>query len=157
MITAFKKLNRTIRTDITEPEVIELSYKDNFISFEFASLDFTAAQKNQYTYRLDGFDQNWVYAGTRRYQSYTNLRGGDYVFRIRGSNNDGVWNAEGLAVYIKVKPPVWEMWWLRGIAALLLVGGLFAGYRLRVRNIEARTLELEALVEERTYEIERRR
>ncbi|MFH1926839.1 MAG: triple tyrosine motif-containing protein [Chloroflexota bacterium] len=157
VITAFKKLNRTVRTDITEPEEIELSYKDNFISFEFASLDFTAPEKNQYTYQLEGFDQNWVYAGTRRYQSYTNLKGGDYVFRVKGSNNDEVWNAEGLAVHIKVKPPVWEMWWFRIIAGLLLIGGLFVGYRLRIRNIEVRTRELEALVEERTYEIERRR
>jgi ligand-binding sensor domain-containing protein/signal transduction histidine kinase len=157
VITSFKKFDRIILTDISEDLAIELSYNDNFIAFEFASLDYTAPHKNQYTYRLEGFDPRWVDAGTRRYQSYSNLEGGDYVFRVKGSNNDGVWNRDGIAIYIKVIPPIWDRWWFRAVLALVLIGSALAGYRLRVRNIQTRTRELEAQVDERTYEIERRR
>jgi signal transduction histidine kinase/ligand-binding sensor domain-containing protein len=157
VITAFRKLDRAVLTDISENQTIDLSYSDRFIAFEFAALDYTAPHKNQYLYRLEGFDSNWVNAGTRRYQSYSNLRGGEYVFRVKGSNNDGIWSTEGLAIHITVTPPVWETWWFRGGLALLLVGGVIAGYRLRVKNIEMRTRELKAQVDERTYEIQRRR
>ena len=156
VITAFSKFNQTVRTDLTANEHLQLSYKDNFISFEFAALDYTAPDKNQYAYMLERQDEDWVYAGTRRHADYTNLRGGDYVFRVKGSNNDGVWNEEGVAVYITVTPPVWETWWFRGIVVLLLVGSVISGYRLRVRSIEARSRELENQVEERTHEIEQR-
>ncbi len=157
VITSFKKFDRTILTDISDDLAIELSYNDNFIAFEFASLDYTAAQKNQYTYRLEGFDPRWVDAGTRRYQSYSNLKGGEYIFRVKGSNNDGVWNREGIAIHIRVIPPIWDRWWFRGVLALVLTGGAVAAYRLRVHNIQTRTRDLEAQVDERTYEIERRR
>jgi len=156
VITSFAKFNQKVRTDLPEGEHIQLSYKDNFISFEFAALDFTAPAKNQYAYMLEGFDQEWVNAGTRRYASYTNLSGGDYVFRVKGSNSDGVWNEEGSAVRITVTPPIWETWWFQGILLLVLVGGVFGGYRLRVRTHEKRSQELEEQVEERTREIERR-
>jgi signal transduction histidine kinase/ligand-binding sensor domain-containing protein len=155
VITAFSKFNQTVRTDLATGEHIQLSYKDNFISFEFAALDYTAPDKNQYAYMLEGQDEDWVYAGTRRHADYTNLRGGDYVFRVKGSNNDGVWNEEGVAVYITVTPPVWETWWFRGIVVLLLMGSVITAYRLRVRSIEARSRELERQVEERTAELSR--
>jgi signal transduction histidine kinase len=85
---------------------------------------------------------------------YTNLRGGDYVFRVKGSNNDGVWNEEGAAVALSVTPPVWETWWFRGGAILLLAVGVVGGYMLRVRSVEARSRELERQVEERSRDLE---
>jgi nitrate/nitrite-specific signal transduction histidine kinase len=156
VITSFAKFNQKVRTDLSEDEHIQLSYKDNFISFEFAALDYHAPDNNQYAYMLEGFDQDWVNAGARRYASYTNLNGGNYVFRVKGSNSDGVWNEEGSAVRITVTPPVWETWWFRGIFLLLLVGSVLGGSRLRVRNIEKRSQELKEQVKERTREIERR-
>ncbi|MBM4431232.1 MAG: GAF domain-containing protein, partial [Chloroflexi bacterium] len=157
VITAFRKLDRTILTDIATDQTIQLSYTDNFIAFEFAALDYTASPKNQYQYKLEGFDPGWIDAGTRRYQSYSNLKGGRYIFHVRGSNNDGVWNQDGIAVYINVRPPVWETWWFRVGLALLVVGSAVEAYRWRVRSIQARTTQLEALVDERTFEIQRRR
>jgi signal transduction histidine kinase/ligand-binding sensor domain-containing protein len=156
VITSFAKFNQKVRTDLSEGEHIELSYKDNFISFEFAALDFTAPEKNQYAYMLEGFDQDWVNVGTRRYASYTNLDGGKYVFRVKGSNSGGVWNEEGSTVRITVTPPISETWWFRGFVVLVLIGGVIGGYRLRVRTIERRSQELEDQVDERTREIERR-
>lgn len=89
-------------------EAVELSHRQNFISFEFAALDYTDPAKNEYMYRLVGFDRDWIYSGNRRYASYTNLPGGEYTFQVRGSNNDGVWNEEGRNLVIKVIPPVWK-------------------------------------------------
>jgi len=154
VITSFAKFNRVERTDLIPGEHIQLSYKDNFISFEFAALDYTSPEKNQYAYRLEGFDEDWVIAGTRRYASYTNLRGGDYVFRVKGSNSDGVWNEDGIAIHITVTPPSWETWWFRGIILFVLLASVIGGYRLRIRSTEARRSELESLVKKRTHELE---
>jgi ligand-binding sensor domain-containing protein/signal transduction histidine kinase len=156
VVTAFSKLNQVVRRDLAPDERIELSYSDSFISFEFAALDYTAPDKNQYAYILEGQDEDWVYAGTRRHVDYTNLHGGDYVFRVKGSNNDGVWNEEGVTVHLTVTPPFWEMWWFRGSVILVLAAVLVGGYRLRVASVEARSRRLEAQVRERTREIERR-
>ena len=157
VITAFKKFNQVVLTDLPADAAIELSYQENFIAFDFAALDYAAPEKNQYAYRLEGFDPDWVYAGTRRYASYTNLRGGTYTFRVRGSNNDGVWNEEGVAVRITVVPPFWERWWFIAGVTLFLAGSALAVYRWRVQAIAARNRELAQQVRERTSEIERRR
>ncbi len=156
VITNLSKLNQTVRTYLPADEHIQLSYRDNLFSFEFAALDYNAPEKNQYAYMVEGFDPDWVAAGNRRYASYTNLRGGDYVFRVKGSNNDGVWNEQGIAIHISVTPPFWETWWFLGLTALVLAGAVVAGYRLRVKSIETRSRALESQVLTRTQEIRRR-
>jgi signal transduction histidine kinase/ligand-binding sensor domain-containing protein len=156
VITAIDILNRGAQREIVPGERIELSYRDYLVSFEFAALDYTVPELNQYEYMMVGVDEDWVSAGTRRYASYTNLRGGEYVFRVRGSNNDGVWNQLGAAVHISVEPPFWESWWFRGAAVLAAIGAVFVGYRLRIRGIELRSRSLERQVGERTQEIQRR-
>lgn len=157
VITAFDKFNQTVRTGLSANEHLRLSYLDDFVSFEFAALDYTAPAKNQYAYMMEGLDRDWVYAGTQRRADYRNLGPGDYVFRAKGSNNDGVWNEEGIAINIIVAPAFWETWWFRAMALVVLLGSVIGGYRLRVRSLEARSHELERQVEERTYEIEQRR
>jgi signal transduction histidine kinase/streptogramin lyase len=157
VITAFKKFNQVERTDLEASEDITLSYQDNFISFEFAALDFSTPEKNQYAYMLEGFNKDWVYSGTLRNASYTNLKGGEYTFRVKGSNKDGVWNESGTAVSIVVVPPLWERWWFIGSLALGIVGSIAGGYLLRIRRIQFEQRILEEQVLERTQEIERRR
>jgi signal transduction histidine kinase/streptogramin lyase len=154
VITVFQKFNRTIQTDLAPDEQLQLSYQDNFISFEFAALDYNAPEKNRYAYQMVGVDKDWVYAGTRRYASYTNLPGGDYIFRVKASNNDGVWNTEGTAIRIHVTPPFWQTWWFLGMVGLTVISGAVGGYRLRVNAIEARNRELTLRVEQRTHELE---
>ncbi len=156
VVTAFRKFNTVVKTDLQPGETIELNYSDNFISFDFAALDYSAPQRNQYTYMLEGFDRQWVNAGSRRYVSYTNLRGGDYVFHVRGSNSDGIWNVEGFSVNIRITPPFWETWWFLGAVAVLLAGLAFGGYRMRVEDIKERNRTLEVQVRQRTRELERR-
>jgi len=155
VITAFSQFNQVVRRDLAADEHITLSYRDNYISFDFAALDYHAPQRNQYAYMLEGLDGDWVYAGTRRHVDYPNLRPGEYVFRVLGSNNDGLWNEAGTSVRVSVTPPFWETWWFIGLSVLALAAGAVAAYRLRVRGIEARSRELEKQMAERTAELQR--
>jgi signal transduction histidine kinase/ligand-binding sensor domain-containing protein len=155
VITAFNLFNETVRTDLSPDETIELAHNQNSVSFEFAALDYSDPERNQYAYWMEGVDENWVVAGTSRRADYPNLPPGEYVFRVRGSNNDGVWSEEGTAVAITIKPPLWGTWWFRSITFLVLAVGAVGVYRLRVRSVEARTRDLEIQVQQRTTELER--
>lgn len=157
VITAFSKFNQPVHLDstISEKKSLELSYKDNMITFEFAALNYTSPGKNQYAYRMIGFDTGWVYSGTERKATYTNLDGGSYIFRVKGSNNDGIWNEEGTSIAVIITPPFWATWWFRGFAfifVLISVGGT-------IRYVEKRKLmrRIEQLEQERALERERAR
>jgi two-component system sensor histidine kinase ChiS len=134
---------------------VTLRRPESSFEFEYAALNYIRPEKNQYAYMLEGSDPEWKQVGTRRFGQYANLPAGRYILRIKGSNNDGVWNETGVSFVITVVPQMWETWWFRGMVALVLVGSVFASYRLRVRSIEARSRELETLVEERTAELQR--
>jgi len=132
---------------------IELDWQNNFFEFEFAALNYTNPQKNQYAYMLEGIDQDWYYSGTRRFGRYTGISPGEYALRVKGSNNDGVWNEQGTTIKIRVLPPWWRTTWFQTLAALLFAGLLFGGYRWRVRTIENQRRRLELQVAERTNEL----
>lgn len=120
---------------------IKLSHRQNFFSFDFVALDYVDPARNQYAYKLEGFDPDWVPCGTRRYASYTNVEPGEYLFRVKGANSDGVWNEEGAAVAIVITPPFWRTWWFRALAAIAVAAAGFGLYRYRV----SRLLEMERL------------
>lgn len=135
VLTAFRRFDEIVEFDrpLSDVEEIMLSYRDNFFAFEFAALDYTDPAGNQYAYKLEGFDKDWVYCGTRRYASYTNLPPGEYTFRVKGTNNDGVWNETGHAVQVTITPPFWKTWWFRILAAAIVLGvaGVIVGARMR--------------------------
>ncbi|HDZ59110.1 MAG TPA: hypothetical protein ENH47_03435 [Ignavibacteriales bacterium] len=116
---------------------ITLSYQQNFFSFEFAALDYTAPEKNQYTHKLEGIDEDWVYRGNRNFASYTDIAPGKYVFRVKGSNNDGVWSKKDAVVSIIITPPFWLTWWFKAIVVLLILNVLYAIHRYRVNKLLA--------------------
>lgn len=155
ILTSFKVFGKDMRLDrsIEVVETIRLSYRQNFFSFEFVALDFTVPEKNQYAYRMEGLDEAWVECGTRRYASYTGLDPGHYTFRVKGSNNDGVWNERGTRVRLIVDPPFWQTWWFQGLTALTVVGLAFGWYKARVRRLESQKRELEQQVAARTKEL----
>jgi signal transduction histidine kinase len=155
VVTGFQIFNRPAPVDLSGSKPIDLTYQENFISFEFAALDFHAPQKNRYAYRLDGFDKDWVEAGDRRYASYTNLPAGSYTFRVRGSNNDGVWNEGGLALPLRVAPPLWQTWWFQASAIMLMLGLAFGGYRWRVHQVRSQNRRLERTVAQQTADLRR--
>jgi len=130
------------------------SWPNNFFEFEFAALSYSQPEKNQYAYMLEGFrDETWNYIGTKRFGRYTNLPGGTYTLRLKGSNSDGVWNEEGASLSIRVVPPFWETWLFRVFAVALLALSVSAIYWQRVRGIRRRSQELKRQVAGRTKEL----
>jgi two-component system sensor histidine kinase ChiS len=161
VITEFQLFNESVeigndsplQKPINETEEITLSYQDDFFSFEFASLHYSRPEENQYAYIMENLDKDWNYVGTRRFAGYTNVPPGEYTFRVIGSNRDGIWNEAGASIKIIVTPPFWQTWWFRIILAVVVIGGTFGGFTLRVRAIESQRRHLEILVDERTKEL----
>lgn len=137
VITSIKIFNEEAVLGQAHPTVQEivLLYDQNFFSFEFAALDYTIPEKNQYAYILEGIDPDWVNVGTRRYAGYTHIEPGQYLFKVRASNNDGIWNNEATAINVTVLPPYWQTWWFRLLAVLGLVGTLALMYQYRVNKL----------------------
>jgi signal transduction histidine kinase/ligand-binding sensor domain-containing protein/DNA-binding response OmpR family regulator len=115
-------------------ERVSLPYEENVFSVEFAALDFHNPKANQYAYMLEGFDNDWIYCGTRRFITYTNLDPGDYTLRVKGSNSDGVWNDEGTSLSLRIAPPFYRTWWAYMTYFLALVGLLLWGLRAVVNR-----------------------
>ena len=152
-VTGFEVFNEPLHVDTSGRQPIQLDYKQNFISLEFAAFDFQAPQKNQYAYKLEGFDKDWIEAGNRHYATYTNLPGGEYVFRVKAANSDNVWNETGVAVPIFITPPVWQTWWFNG-SLVLVLGALMAGaFRWRLNSIREQNIHLETEIAERTSQL----
>jgi ligand-binding sensor domain-containing protein/serine phosphatase RsbU (regulator of sigma subunit) len=148
VITDFRIFNKPVpigpnfplQRPITETKEITLSYKHHVFSFEFVALNYTLPEKNQYAYMMEGFDQDWNYTtSAKRFASYTNLTPGKYVFRVKGSNNDGVWNEQGTSIKITITPPMWKTWWFQTLSALLILGLAIFLYKLHMKGISHKT------------------
>ncbi len=132
---------------------IVLNSTENVFSFEFASLDYTNPSDNQYAYKLENFDNDWIYSGTRRFISYTNLDAGDYVFRVIGSNNDGTWNNEGASVKLTIIPPFWKTKAAYFFYLFSVIAFIYGIIRWRAFRLESEKRTLEKLVTEKTSEL----
>lgn len=136
---------------VMETTQVRLSHHQNNIAFEYAALDFTEPQNNQYRFILEGFDEYWIEAGTERQASYTNLPPGNYTFRVQGANNDGIWNEEGTSIDITITHPPWNTWWAY-LLYFLLAGTVLSivikqvsdrrqmREKLRIKDMEAQKL-----------------
>lgn len=139
VLTSFKKFNKEIKLspDIQVAEEIEIDYKDNLISFEFAALNFINPDSNKYAYMLEGFDDKWIYNGNRKEAFFTNLDPGEYIFRVKASNNDGVWNEKGASVRLIINPPFYLTWWFKLLVILAFGMLLYTFYLMRLNKIRA--------------------
>ena len=160
-LTGYDVLNKPVVTDKPHHllEDVSLGFRDDVVSFEFAALDFAAPGENSYQYILEGFDNGWVDAGTRRRVTYTNLTAGDYVFRARAANSDGVWSENELRLAVSVAPSPWETreaYVAYTVAGLLLLAWLWMVQRRRLQRKEAYSRQLEAEVAARTQELAER-
>ncbi|MCB0224780.1 MAG: response regulator, partial [Anaerolineae bacterium] len=134
---------------------LTLSPEDSVISFEFAALSYAAPQKNRYQYKLDGFEDHWNNVGSdRRFATYTTLPPGQYTFRVRATNDSGVWSSNQVALSITVLPPWWETTWFRILALVLVAAVLATGYWWRFKAIERQNRQLESQVSRRTSELQ---
>lgn len=142
-LTGFKLYNKRVaigkdsplKQDITFARELCFNYKQNAFSFEFAALDYTVPENNRYAYKMENMEEEWnTTSSAHRVAAYTNMPPGNYVFRVRGSNNDGKWNQEGTSIRIIIAPPFWQTWWFRILVLLVfvLLGALW--YRKRLKN-----------------------
>ena len=155
-ITGFQIFNQKINLhekgsplseDITLTKEITLNYKQSSFSFNFAALNFTIPENNEYAYKLDGLDKEWNFVGKEKKSSYTNLDPGEYTFRVKASNNDGLWNEEGAAVKILITPPFWKTAWFTILLLAAASAALYYLYKFKTR------LKLKELEEKKREEI----
>ena len=112
---------------ITETDRLELNYDENIISFEIIALDYKNPRSNKYAFMLEGFDKEWTYKdASQRYVTYTNLNPGKYIFRIKGSNSDGIWNEAGTSLTLIINHPWWGTWWAYSLYLIIFLS-IFAG------------------------------
>lgn len=114
-------INSILKASIDDTSEITLKYNQSVVSFQFVALNYISSQKNQYSYILEGFDKEWITTdASRRFATYTNLDPGSYRFRVKASNNDGIWNETGTSVNITVLPPLWKTWWAYMIYIIII-------------------------------------
>ncbi len=144
VLTAFRINNQLVTAntsdspidkDINETQEIVLSNHQNFLSIDFAALEFNQPHKNQYRYKLLGLDKDWIYSGNISTATYTNLTPKTYTFIVNASNTSGVWSPHTHALRIVIEPPLWATWWAYTLYALLLVGALLLFIRIRIRRL----------------------
>ena len=143
-----------LKKHISETDTLQLSYKDINITFEFVALNYTDSKKNEYAFMMENFENDWKYVGNRRFAEYNNLNPGEYIFHVKASNNDGVWNEEGKSIYLIIKPPFWETWWFYTTATLFLVFSILLSIQLRTRALHKSKIILEEQVKLRTQQVE---
>ena len=159
-ITGFSIHNKTVPVDGTDADTvtwetpltqsisytneIQLTYDQNDFNLEFAALNFVNPERNQYKYKLEPYEKEWIETNaSNRFARYTNISPGKYTFRVIGSNNDGVWNEEGATLVIVIGPPWWKTWWAYSLYGIALAGSFSRRqkkyYSTRASHIEIKT------------------
>lgn len=155
VLSDFKIFNKSVKVGsdsplkkaLSETESITLNFSQNEITFEYVALHFTNATNNKYAYQLVGFDKEWVQADKQRSATYTNLSPGDYTFKVKGANSDGVWNENYKSINLTVLPPWYRTWWAYGFFAGVLGFLAFGVDRTQRRRISIKEEERTALRE----------
>ena len=162
IITGFQLSNKPVQSGrdsvvlkqvISQTKKITLAHDQSVFTFEFTALNYSHPEKCEYAYRMEGFDQNWNYVGKQRTATYTNLDPGEYTFRVKASNNDGIWNENGTAIKIIIVPPFWATTWFRIVSVLIILGGAYSFYMARVNRIKKQKVKLEEEVRLQTAKV----
>ena len=137
IITRFHSLNVPVNITSKQAsgEPVRLNYDEYVIGFQFAALDYAAPELSRFQYQLQGLDEGWIDAGSNRQVTYTHLPAGDYTFRVKAVNNDGVWSAEDATVSFAVMPPPWNTWWAYAIYALVLAALATMSFRIHEKRM----------------------
>lgn len=153
--------DREIKSPLfTNREPFVLPPGKNRVEIHYTGLSFLDAIRVRFKCKLEGFDQEWQYVGTRRSAYYSKVPPGDYTFRVKACNNDGIWNETGASVSFYLEPYVHQTLWFRSLGVLAFFLMVFACYRLRIRKLKKRGEELSeefrTLLEKRTRDLEER-
>ncbi|MDN3582568.1 two-component regulator propeller domain-containing protein [Mucilaginibacter flavus] len=132
---------------------VELKYNENRVEFNYIGLQFDDPLKNTYAYKLDGYDKNWIQAGTQRSVTYTNLPAGTYTFKVKAANSDGVWNNIGDSIQIVILSPWWARWWAWLIYIVVFAFVIYSYINYRQRHLREENQLLEERINERTLEL----
>ena len=163
VFTDFKIFNKSVdvnpdsilKKTIAYTNQIELDYNQSVFSIEFSALNYTHPEKNQFKYKLAGFDKDWTLTNAdRRFVTYTNLEPGEYEFLVSASNNDGHWNKNNASLKITILPPFWLSWWFRFAIFAIIAGIILTVHTNRLNKVEKQNIILEKEVSRRTQELE---
>lgn len=163
VLTDFKLFNESqtpihstvLKSNIEVAKSIELSYKQDVISFEFSALHFVSPIKNSFKYKMEGFDEDWISTTyDRRFAKYTNLPGGEYVFRVIASNNDDVWNEEGVGLKIIVIPPYYQTVWFYVLVFIVVAGLFFQILKYQKKQARIKQENLQKKIDQAVDEVE---
>ena len=145
-----------VKTDsLSMGKELVLNYDQNVLALKFTAFNYRQPEKNEYLYTMEGFDNRWYSASENREAVYTNLPPGDYVFKVRASNNDGVWSNDQAEMDITVLPPWWQTAWFRFLLVFFFVGVLYAFFLWRVKAIKRQRNFLEKMVNKKTAQLEK--
>jgi len=129
--------NSPLKSSLEFTKEIELDYDQYVFTFEFVALDFSNPAENKYSYKMEGFDNDWINSGKRNFATYTNLDPGEYTFRVIGSNNDGVWNDKGAFIKLIIHPPFWETWWFILIVISIIGSSIYYFMKMHINDLLA--------------------
>lgn len=146
--------NSHLKQSILFTDNIGLNYKEKFFSFAFAALHYSSPERIQYAYQLVGLEEDWNYSGNRNFATYTNVPPGEYTFRVKSTNSEGVWGQHIASIDIEITPPFWQTWWFRILAGGLVAGIVIGAFELRINMIRKQKITLERQVAQRTQELQ---
>jgi len=137
VLTNISSENKSVKLDspLAGLQKVKFGHKDYLLTFEFAALDYSQPDKNQYQYKLQGFDPDWISIGNLNRATYTNLPSGSYVFKVKGSNNDNVWSDESINLRVIIEPAPWASWWAFVIYAAIFCISLIFLIRSQAKRI----------------------
>ncbi|HYV95618.1 MAG TPA: two-component regulator propeller domain-containing protein [Chitinophagales bacterium] len=138
ILSSFKVMGEETPLD---SDVVRLNYNQDNLAFQFATTSYYRSAENQFAYKLEGLDNDWVYSGNRAYVIYSHIPPGDYTFRVKAANSSGIWNEKGVAYKISVSPPWWATWWFRIAAVLTIASAVYLLYRYQLQQ----ALKLQAI------------
>jgi hypothetical protein len=147
-------VQRVILKKTTPVDEIFLSHKDKIMSFEFAGLHFAAPEKMKYKYILEGFETEWNEVdAAQRFANYTNIPSGDYILKVIGCNNDGIWSENPAILTIHMLPSFYEKFWFKGLIILFILIMIMTIVQVRTQLLKRQKEILQYQVEKRTHEL----
>jgi signal transduction histidine kinase/ligand-binding sensor domain-containing protein/CheY-like chemotaxis protein len=162
VLTGFELFNKPVTLgakhtpldqSILTADEITLNSSQSVFTIVFAALDYTIPENNQYAFILHGFDSDWNYVGNQHHATYTNLNPGIYVFKVKASNNDGVWSDNERTLIIHIVAPFWRTWWFKVLMFVLVLAAALFFYQYRLNYFNQQKANLEVLVKRRTKKI----